>query len=145
MLGSVEFFYFLFPQSVPTMFPPSSKRFPWSSKVPNVFPIASHFYSICFAQSCPLFIYIGWAKYKLSDPPKFQCQSKWLITKQKKVKISRHPHFNWIELNHAYTTHRIAPIHDGIKFIFCVVRNVYQRSFTYVTWKSSCDLKACHV
>jgi hypothetical protein len=46
--------------------------------------------------------------------------------KKKKVKISRHPHL--IELNHAYTTHRIAPVLVGIKFIFCVVRDVYQRS-----------------
>ncbi len=29
---------------------------------PNMFPIAPHFYLICFAQSCPLFIYVGGPK-----------------------------------------------------------------------------------
>jgi hypothetical protein len=58
----LNFLFFSPPQFVPTMFPPSFKGFPWSCKIPNVFQIAPHIYPICFAQSCPLFIYIGWAK-----------------------------------------------------------------------------------
>jgi hypothetical protein len=44
---------------------------------------------------------------------------------KEKLKFLRHPHL--IELNHAYTTHRIAQVLVGIKFIFCVVRGIYQR------------------
>jgi hypothetical protein len=45
-----------------------------------MFPIAPHFYPICFAQSYPLFTYIGGAKTKGKTS-----------TKQRKVEIGWHP------------------------------------------------------
>jgi len=69
-----------------------------------MFPIAPHFYPICFTQSCPLFTYISGPKgrhsifkYKFRFPRASKNfnffgamgQSKWLIVKKKKVELGK--------------------------------------------------------
>jgi hypothetical protein len=71
----------------------------------HMFLIAPHFYTICFAQSCPLLNYIAGPSCNLPNFQRDKCiwqrswsfrflflmgQSKWFIAKMK-VKLGKHP------------------------------------------------------